>query len=64
MFCRPCLDWSERRSHIAGALGAALCTACFAQGWIRWIDSTRAVAMTPVGRAVLDKDFDLRDAID
>ena len=32
MFCRPCLDWSERRPHIAGALGAALCTACLDQG--------------------------------
>jgi DNA-binding transcriptional ArsR family regulator len=31
VFCRPCLDWSERRSHIAGGLGAALCTACFAR---------------------------------
>ncbi|HWX49628.1 MAG TPA: transcriptional regulator [Roseomonas sp.] len=38
VFCRPCRDWSERRPHIAGALGAALCTACFSQGWIRRLD--------------------------
>ena len=64
VFCRPCLDWSERRPHIAGTLGAALCTACFAQGWMRRIDGTRAVAVTPIGRMVLDKAFDLRDALD
>jgi DNA-binding transcriptional ArsR family regulator len=27
-FCRPCLDWSERRWHVAGAVGAALCSRC------------------------------------
>ena len=64
VFCRPCLDWSERRPHIAGALGTALCTACFGQGWIRRIEGTRAVAVTPVGRVVLDKAFDLREALD
>jgi hypothetical protein len=35
VLCRACLDWSERRPHVAGALGAALCTHSFAQGWIR-----------------------------
>ncbi len=64
MFCRPCLDWSERRLHIAGALGAALCTACFAQDWMRRIDGTRAVAVTPMGRMVLETAFDLREAFD
>lgn len=63
MFCRPCLDWSERRPHIAGAVGAALCTACLAQGWLRRIDGTRAVAVTPLGMMILDKAFDLRDAL-
>ncbi len=64
VFCRPCLDWSERRPHIAGALGAALCTACFAQGWMRRLDGTRAVAVTPIGRTALDEAFDLRDVFD
>ncbi len=64
MFCRPCLDWSERRPHIAGALGAALCTACFAQGWMRRVEGTRAVSVTPMGRMVLDQAFDLRAALD
>jgi len=47
--CRPCLDWSERRPHLAGALGAALCTHAFAAGWIRRGDATRAVQITPKG---------------
>src|SRR5580692_3361747 len=34
VFCRPCLDWSERRTHLAGALGAALTARCFELGWM------------------------------
>jgi DNA-binding transcriptional ArsR family regulator len=59
VFCRPCLDWSERRAHIAGAVGAALCRSCFDQGWIRRIDGTRAVAITPTGQRALHRAFDL-----
>lgn len=50
VFCRPCLDWSERRLHVAGAVGAALCARCFALGWVHRVDGTRAVAVTPEGR--------------
>jgi DNA-binding transcriptional ArsR family regulator len=49
-FCRPCLDWSERRAHLAGALGAALADRCFKLGWIARIPDTRAVCITPNGR--------------
>jgi DNA-binding transcriptional ArsR family regulator len=56
LLCRPCLDWSERRSHLAGTVGAALCTHYFANGWIRPIDGTRAVVITPKGQ------FGFRDA--
>ncbi|MCK8787442.1 ArsR family transcriptional regulator [Roseomonas sp. NAR14] len=59
VFCRPCLDWSERRPHLAGAVGAALCRACFAHGWLRRLDGTRAVAVTPAGRLALGNAFDL-----
>ena len=49
VLCRPCLDWSERRPHLAGALGAALCARSFEQNWIRPIAGTRAVAVTARG---------------
>ncbi len=49
LLCRPCLDWSERRPHIAGAVGSALCTHCFDAGWIRRVEGTRAVKVTPKG---------------
>lgn len=52
VLCRPCLDWSERRPHLAGAVGAALCARSFEQGWIRHIDGTRAVSITPNGQRV------------
>lgn len=64
VFCRPCLDWSERRPHIAGALGAAVCATCFDKGWTRRIDGTRAVAVTPRGRPALSRIFDLRGTFD
>lgn len=50
VFCRPCLDWSERRPHIAGRLGAALCARCLDLGWIGRQRDTRAVAITPAGQ--------------
>ncbi len=59
LFCRPCLDWSERRPHLAGALGAALCNACLANGWMRRTGGTRALAITPAGQRALRKAFDL-----
>jgi hypothetical protein len=57
VLCRPCLDWSERRPHLAGACGAALCALSFAQGWIRRINGTRAVAITPKGQRVFREEF-------
>ena len=48
-FCRPCLDWSERRPHIAGALGAGIARRCFDLGWIERMRDTRAVAVTARG---------------
>jgi hypothetical protein len=57
ILCRPCLDWSERRPHLAGSLGAEICGQSFAQGWIRRIDGTRAVAITPKGYRVFREQF-------
>lgn len=57
VFCRPCLDWSERRPHIAGRLGAALACRCFDLGWIARQRDTRAVAITAAGRAGFAEEF-------
>jgi len=57
VLCRACLDWSERRPHLAGALGAALCTHCFDEGWVRRLAGTRAVAITPKGQRVFREQF-------
>jgi DNA-binding transcriptional ArsR family regulator len=55
--CRPCLDWSERRTHLAGRLGAALCKHCLDQGWVRRVRDARALSVTPKGEAAFEKLF-------
>ncbi len=57
LLCRPCLDWSERRPHIAGKIGAAMCSHGLSAGWIRRISATRAVAITPRGVQVFREQF-------
>jgi DNA-binding transcriptional ArsR family regulator len=51
MLCRPCLDWSERRPHLAGAVGSALLDHYLEKGWVRRLRGTRAVEITPKGQA-------------
>lgn len=58
VLCRPCLDWSERRPHIGGALGAALYSRILALGWIERGDG-RAVIVTRAGRRGLADTFGL-----
>lgn len=57
VYCRPCLDWSERRPHLAGAVGAALCRHGFDHGWIRRMAGTRAVEVTPLGGRMFREHF-------
>jgi DNA-binding transcriptional ArsR family regulator len=52
-FLRPCLDWSERRYHIAGSLAAALLDKMLQQDWIRRIKNSRAVVITAKGQKQL-----------
>ncbi|PTM98514.1 ArsR/SmtB family transcription factor [Mycoplana dimorpha] len=53
--CRTCLDWSERRSHLAGSLGEALLARVIDQGWARRSEDSRAILFTPAGeRAFLE----------
>ena len=49
-FCKPCLDWSERRPHLAGTVGAALAARAFELGWVERIKDSRAVAVTRAGQ--------------
>ncbi|MFF4525894.1 ArsR/SmtB family transcription factor [Streptomyces bluensis] len=52
---RACLDWTERRPHLAGVAGAALCRHALTTGWCVRIGSERAVKVTPSGeRAFAD----------
>jgi len=60
LLCRPCLDWSERRPHLAGVVGAALCAHSFAQGFVARIDGTRAVQITPKGLRAYREKFGVR----
>jgi DNA-binding transcriptional ArsR family regulator len=47
--CRTCLDWSERRSHLAGSLGEALLARFIANGWAKREKNSRAVRFTGEG---------------
>jgi DNA-binding transcriptional ArsR family regulator len=49
-FARTCLDWSERKDHIGGALGSAMLSRFLAKDWIRRTKNSRAVIVTAKGR--------------
>jgi DNA-binding transcriptional ArsR family regulator len=55
--CHPCLDWSERRPHISGKLGAAICTYYFENGFVRRRNGTRALEITQAGTHALRQMF-------
>jgi DNA-binding transcriptional ArsR family regulator len=59
-FARACLDWSERRHHLAGALGAALLDRMLALRWLDRAPSGRAVRLTDRGRRGLREHLHLR----
>jgi DNA-binding transcriptional ArsR family regulator len=63
IFCRPCLDWSERRYHVAGHIGAEVCRRCLELGWIARMRDTRALRLTSAGAAGLfdSLGLDLKD---
>ncbi|MEQ1492895.1 MAG: hypothetical protein ABL932_20320, partial [Terricaulis sp.] len=55
--CRACLDWSVRRHHIAGALGAAILDEVFERGWVTQKRGSRVLEFTRVGEAGLRRVF-------
>ncbi|PAY06229.1 transcriptional regulator [Bradyrhizobium sp. UFLA03-84] len=62
VFCRPCLDWSERRPHLAGAVGAAILRHALDHAWVEHIRDSRALLVTPVGVRELAATFDIEGA--
>jgi DNA-binding transcriptional ArsR family regulator len=57
IFCKPCLDWSERRYHVAGLVGAEIWRRALELGWVARARDTRAVRLTKAGRAGLLDTF-------
>jgi DNA-binding transcriptional ArsR family regulator len=57
LFCRPCLDWSERRLHIGGTFGAAFAARCFELNWVRRVDGARTVNVTRAGELGFHERF-------
>lgn len=58
--CRRCLDWSVRRDHLAGALGAALLSAFERENWVRRTQTHRQLVITPPGRTALREHLGYR----
>jgi len=59
-FCRLCLDWTERRPHISGAVGAALTRRYFDLGWTERMKHSRAVIVTALGERGFLETFGVR----
>jgi DNA-binding transcriptional ArsR family regulator len=60
--CRPCLDWSVRRHHLAGALGAALLGRCLELGWLRRAKDSRVLGLSAAGERAFRERFGLAPA--
>ena len=60
---RPCLDWTERRPHLGGAVGAALCERFLAEGWVTRMSGSRAIRVSAAGVQAMQQlqGIDLRD---
>ena len=57
IFCKPCLDWSERRYHVAGHVGAEICRCCLERGWFARERDTRGLRLTAIGQEGLFETF-------
>ena len=57
IFCRPCIDWSERRPHLGGQVGAAICDCALRHGWLRRRKIGRALDLTSEGAMALPGVF-------
>ncbi|MGA7016707.1 MAG: helix-turn-helix transcriptional regulator [Pseudolabrys sp.] len=59
IFCQPCLDWSERRYHIKGLVGARIMDRLLELGWFKRVSNSRALQLTSSGRAGLSEIFQI-----
>jgi hypothetical protein len=59
-FLRPCLDWTERRPHLAGMLGQALAGRLLDLDWVRRSNQSRALAITASGERQLLAEFAIK----
>lgn len=58
-FARKCLDWSERKNHLAGALGAALLETMIREHWVRRVQHSRSIIVTARGQQALYEELRL-----
>ena len=58
-FASPCLDWSERRPHLGGAMGAALLTLALKKKWVSPDLDSRALSITSRGKREMLTHFGL-----
>lgn len=56
-YCRTCIDWSERRPHLGGAMGVAIHKRCLELKWVKHHLDSRAVSITRTGRLGLERVF-------
>src|SRR6516225_4372127 len=59
IFCQPCLDWSERRYHIRGLVGARILDRLLELGWLKRAPGSRALRLTSSGGTGLSEIFDI-----
>jgi len=59
IFCQPCLDWSERRNHLKGLVGARILDRLVELGWLKAVSGSRALQLTPSGKAGLSEIFQI-----
>ena len=59
IFCQPCLDWSERRYHLKGLVGARILHRLLELGWLKCVSDSRALQLTSSGKAGLSETFQI-----
>jgi DNA-binding transcriptional ArsR family regulator len=59
IFCQPCLDWSERRYHLKGLVGARILDRLLELGWLKSVPGSRALQLTSSGRMGLSATFEI-----